>query len=96
MKEYKTIKIDKTVLDSTECDLCGKSTNDGDDWASATNSYESETVEINYKFSHDYGYGDGGYSETISIDLCPKCFKEELCPWFESKGVKVTLKEHNY
>ena len=41
-------------------------------------------------------YPDGGHSETASVDICPKCFKEKLMPWLQSQGANVRREELIY
>jgi len=85
MKHIKTVKVPETtrqITDFVTCDLCGVEITCG--------NYEVDEVEISCKTGSSYP--EGGCGEEIVVDMCSKCFENELIPWLKSKGVKIETK----
>ena len=82
MKLMKQVEIPSkvvTVVDKTVCDLCKMEIpNEG--------RFVVDEVTVQYKTGNSYP--EGGSGETLSVDLCPRCFEERLIPWLESQGAK--------
>lgn len=76
-------------FESKSCDLCGLETKQERNWG--TEDDYDNTIDntcVKYETGHtDQGYG--GYTKTKNFDICPKCFKEKLVPWFESQGATI-------
>ena len=81
----------REVVIATVCDLCSRKEK-GDGWE--TSLFGIEDVEISYESGDRYP--EGGSSEVISYDICPKCFKNKLMPWLESQGAKHKKKERDW
>lgn len=87
MKTMKTIPVSastREVLDCVKCELCGQTSNN-EDWSPRT--YEVTEPEVTLR--EGTNYPEGGSITTTTLDICPKCFKEKLIPWFCSQGGKV-------
>ena len=91
MKEYKEIKTTRTLLNQKTCDLCGLITR-SEDWSSE--NYAVAQTEIRCRIGSDYP--DGGMGTEITIDLCPKCFKDKLVTYLKTEGVTVIEKEWDW
>lgn len=70
------------------CDLC-KTRYDGAtryNWATGQFDIERTTV------SSESGtvFPEGGSTDVIDVDICPRCFTDKLLPWLQSQGVHVT------
>ena len=88
-KEVKTVK-----LISKTCDMCGFAAAREDHWDDSSRyNINNTNVDVRVKCEQGNGWPEGGSKTVYSIDLCPKCFKKELIPWLESKGVAVTEKD---
>jgi hypothetical protein len=88
MKHYKIKHIPATTtssLDKTTCDLCGAEEDKSTRWPNPE-PYDFNEVTI----SHEHGsrYPEGGYSQKISLDICPTCFKEHIIPALEAIAKK--------
>lgn len=72
------------VFDHIKCELCG-AVSYKEDWE--PDQYQVEEPEVllreGYHYPEDYSV-----KRTI-LDICPKCFREKLIPWFETQGGKV-------
>ena len=87
MKTYKTTTRSESLLAETTCDLCKARTvrHPSGNVANWSDSNSGITrVEITL---YDI---DGDESETIGeeieFDICPRCFRDQLMPWLQSKG----------
>jgi len=90
MKAYKKETVEREFLDKTICDLCGEE--GGHDWSRSCFKV-SETIIL---LKEGERYPEAGWGTKIEIDICPKCFKTKLVPWFESQGMKVEEKEWSW
>lgn len=81
----------KEVVVATVCDLCKRKYR-YEGWNQGL--YEREETEISYESGEVYP--EGGSTEVISYDICPKCFKEKLMPWLESQGAEHNLEERDW
>jgi hypothetical protein len=91
MKHYREVTVPqrtKKVLDKIICDLCNVIVGDG------LEVWEVDEVTVSRKTG--WNYPDGGNGDTISVDLCGKCFNEKLLPFLKSEGATVTETEHFY
>ena len=87
MKVMKTEPVPATtatVLDYIKCELCDQ-TSPREDWA--PRQYEVNEPEVSLSVGRNYP--EGGYHTRTVLDICPKCFKEKLIPWFLSQGGKL-------
>ena len=101
MKVYKDVIVPEKVIPekkieehwareyvSTNCDICKEPITDG-------GGYDADEVEIQMK--QGYQYPEGGSGTYTSFDVCCKCFKEKLMPWFKSEfGSVPTVTEWNW
>ena len=90
VEDNKTYKYKKTV--SVECDVC-KETYAGDRWGSQDGHEISETI---ISKESGYNYPEGGSSEMVEFDICPKCFDKTIVPFFEALGAHPTVYEKDY
>lgn len=82
-QKYKeTIERERTI--KTTCDFCGEEVNDKDLGKKLEELYSFDEfgssrvdIEIEIRMSNGCDYGTG-YSKTITVDACPKCFKTEI------------------
>jgi hypothetical protein len=84
MKVMKTIKVPAStdqVLDYVKCELCDAKSHNKN-WSPAQYDVTDPTVT----FEEGTHYPEGGSTTTTVLDICPKCFKEKLIPWFVSQG----------
>lgn len=75
------IKVESHV----ECDLCGKEGTYG--WEDSNYEVADSIVSVEVRCKEGDAYPDIGDGIEWKYDICPKCFKEKLIPWFESQGV---------
>lgn len=72
-------------VESTTCELCGRTTT-AEDW-DAPEWYENgNTHKVIIKYEYGWGSQDGGSMKVIEYDLCPNCFKEHLMAWMAELG----------
>ena len=88
--ETTTKKVTQTHLVETNCDLCGATAKSGD-WESSTYEVNEVEVEVIVRTKQGENYPEGGSGTKIEVDLCPKCFKNILVPFLQSKGAKVEV-----
>lgn len=104
MKKYKEVTKTQTVqeLESEVCDICGDNEND---WLQDHPEKDSSHVNVSfdgrfeYRLSVCYGYDYGGTSESIELDICPKCFKEKVIPFIKEISVnseRIKIKEYDW
>lgn len=93
------------------CELC-KTRYRGDDWDKdyyehlecgveqkvlrSKLGFPMKPVQQEVKLEEGTSYPEGGSYEGFILDICPKCFKDKLIPWFESQGGKVRKTEGDY
>jgi len=83
-KEEVTVPTHKELkLKFYICELCKITTRDYQQWPPASN-YEINETEVSLSTGYSYP-GDFSRRSTV-LDICPKCFKEKLIPWFRSLG----------
>ena len=90
-KTYKTITQTKTttVIDSTACDICGKTKRgvvnwDGDTWGVESIAASIETGKV---------YPEGGSTQKLEYDICPECFMAHVVPFLSDLGATGTTTE---
>lgn len=75
------------------CDVCRAQSPDDDGWEEETYGFS----EVKVSHSHGSRWPNGeGFSESVSFDLCPKCFHEKLLPFLESLGAVATKEERDW
>ena len=74
------------------CDFCKEETSDQDNWSDE--NYAIDKTRI--KLSHGSSYPDSGWVERIEFHVCPDCFRSEMIPFFESRGIKPTKEEKDW
>jgi len=91
-KTYKTVTQTKTtaVIDSTACDICGKTKRGNNNWTGGTWNIERVTVQI----EEGEVFPEIGTTETLEYDICPECFRTRLVAFLASLGATGTTKEH--
>jgi hypothetical protein len=75
------------------CDLCGfKIKQLRKDGSAILNPIMRErfgdAVEVSVSMKAGEHNLDGGIGQTISFDICPGCFEEQLQPWLEQQGAE--------
>ena len=102
MKEIKLENIPQTSrkrVKAVICDICKTRSPRGDNYSKYWELEDQELnpqsgIDITVKMKEETQlWNDGGESKTTSFDICPKCFKEELIPFLESKGAKPEIEE---
>lgn len=75
------------------CDICGKTTNEYDNWCDNV----GEKLCITVAKTHTTNMYDGGgdVEETI-FDICAECFDTKLVPFLESFGAARRTSTFNY
>lgn len=92
IKEKKLIpEKEVEVVVAVKCDLCSKEFRTSN-WGGS--SFDIERTSVSYESGQVYP--EGGSTELISYDICPKCFMNKLVPWLESQGAEYTLKDNDY
>ena len=94
MKIKETRKIPEkeiSIVVATVCDLCNQKYH-GENWG--RNLYVREDTNISYESGTVYP--EGGTTETVIYDICPKCFKNKLMPWLESQGAAYRTEERDW
>lgn len=88
MKKFE--KVSETIEREKEvdilCDICGQSEID---WvkpkADNTYCFTENDITISHKYSEsEYDYLE---TETLELDICPKCFKEKILTYIKSIAV---------
>ncbi len=99
MKEYIT-KISEPkpyqVLVCRSCDLCGEKSNRDDCWSCGNWTVNETKIKVNVCLKEGFSYPDGGNGSEWDVDVCPKCFKDKLIPWFISQGAKIKEEEWDW
>ena len=54
----------------------------------------AEEVTVAHKIGSSYP--EGGSGETVSVDLCSRCFEEKLVPWLKSQGAEPRTEEWDW
>lgn len=94
MKRKETRKVPASTREeivAVVCDLCGCEGRYGK-WT--TQPFDVEDVEISYESGRRYP--EGNFTEVISYDICPKCFKTKLMPWLKSQGADPDVEDRNW
>lgn len=84
MKVMKTVKVPASteqVLNYVKCELCGAQSRN-ENWSPG----QYEVTDPDVTLEEGTHYPEGRSTTTIILDICPKCFKEKLIPWFISQG----------
>ena len=74
----------ETIIKKVTCDICGAVITHDD-------PYDAEEVTVAHKTGT--AYSDGGSGETVSVDMCGRCFDERLVPWLKSHGAEPRTEE---
>jgi hypothetical protein len=85
----KVIRPEKEVeiTEAIECDLCKRKFT-GYEWPRKT----FEVLECKMELRTGKAYPDGeGWGESLTVDICPDCFKTKLAAWLESQGAKLRV-----
>lgn len=55
-------------------------------------------VVDNVVISHSIGeaFNEAGFGETTYIEVCVKCFKEKVLPWFKKQNCKIRTMPWDY
>lgn len=96
MKVTETVEVPAKKVVRTayfKCELCERTTTDPDNWPTGQHMAGSgqvyDILETTVELREGYSY-PGDYSAGLLIlDICPKCFKEKLIPWFQAQGGTV-------
>lgn len=91
MRVMKTVTVPERTeerFDYMKCELCENTSHDSD-WSPGL--YEVTEPEVSLREGSSYPEGD--FTKTTYLDICPKCFKEKLIPWFLEQGGAVRESE---
>ena len=86
----KTIEVPaskKEVNDKVICDVCMKEIDQNI-------GYDVDEVNVSHRTGSQYP--EGGSGETISVDICGKCFDERLVLWLKSQGANPVTKDWDW
>lgn len=84
-----------SVLDHTTCDLCGKTTKQGD-WESSSYEIDETEIEVIVRQKEGSNFPECGSGTKYIVDICPQCFKEKLIPWLESQGCTAKMEDWDW
>lgn len=93
MKNYRTVEVPaipattKEELVYIDCDICHETIKHG-------NMFDVDEIKVEHKLGVCYPETSNG--QTLSFDICEKCFNQKLIPWLESQGAKPTIEEWDY
>lgn len=81
-----------------KCDLCGAEAPQAGltEWGSGSYEVNETEVKVTVKARQGESYPDNGTSTEYRVDLCPRCFVDELVPWLRSRGAVVDVKEFQW
>ena len=103
MRKTHTERHEKIVyITEIICDICGrKGITKYSAYPSTENAWYVKGEAFREHFTNiamedRTSYPDGGYATMIHFDVCPKCFKEKLIPWFESQGISYTESDKDW
>ena len=77
------------------CELCKTQYKD-DDWGRTYYEHLECKATLEVHLEEGTSYPEGGSYESQILDICPKCFKEKLVPWFISQGGVVRNKDVDF
>lgn len=77
------------------CELCKTKYKD-DDWGRKYYEHLECKATLEIHLEEGTSYPEGGSFESQILDICPKCFKEKLVPWFISQGGVVRNKDVDF
>lgn len=84
--------VEKTVVVSLTCDICGKEYKDKEKFGyEFKNVGEFHSTKVSISSGEQLDWNGGGWEDTFEFDVCPECFRSKLIPWFESQHAKPTL-----
>lgn len=84
-KEVPVTKMTRTVLDYMKCELCPATSRDWRNWPGGDDGgYSVNQTEVEMRTG--YSYPECSSTTTVTLDICPECFKTKLLPWFKSLG----------
>jgi len=92
MRKFKTEQKMQEVktLEYIQCDLCKRKAIN-DDWQAKDFPIEGgfQVNDVTVEFREGKVYPEGGHGTTLSVDICPDCFKEKLLLWLRGQGVVI-------
>lgn len=85
----KVLKVVETIKQEEEieilCDICGVPEGDWKMREPEFEGYQDEVVTIKHAYSENsYDYYS---SNTLDLDVCPRCFEEKILPYIRSIAV---------
>jgi hypothetical protein len=78
---------DDTVVDYRTCDICKKRIEE-------PKTYSVDGITITRRTGSSFP--EGGSGETLSFDVCPKCFENEVVLFFKKFGSSGDLIDWDY
>lgn len=88
MRFEKTVTIPeetRQALDHIRCDLCAEETHEPNNWFHKHNFGRNK---VTVKLEQGYKWPDSIDITKTIFDICPKCFRDKLVPWFKSQGAE--------
>jgi len=74
----------ESVFAKVTCDLCGEE-------IKKDNQFDAPKVVV--AGEEGVSYPEGGTCTRTEFDVCVKCFKDEVVPWFDSRGAQPRVNE---
>lgn len=79
-----------------KCDICGAEVHSPNATASYIPDWSKELYEIDHiTIEREVGwhYPEDCSTQTVGVDLCPKCWTLKFIPWLESQGTKLSERD---
>jgi len=93
--ETKSKCINQDYLIEISCDLCGRKAKN-ENWDASSYEINETEIEVTVRYKNGSVHPGGGWGTNLIVDICPKCFKDELIPFLESKGTKIEEREWEF
>lgn len=90
MRRTETIKevFERERIVERSCDLCGAKAKPND-WDAAAFEVQESEVEVLVRRKKGEAYPENGWGSKTIVDICPKCFDENLIPFLRSQGADI-------
>lgn len=96
--EKKKITQDREEVVEFRCDLCGSLADNPkvETWNDTSEidkkgEFTTSEMQVSLKNRTYFPWSDDVDGYNIEVDLCPKCFRDILVPFLESRGIVVIV-----
>ena len=102
MRTYRKEKVISVqeYLEKAVCDICGREALglalEGLSWKYDSGNLNEVCIEIIIRQKEGCSYPDGGSGTSLTVDLCPECFKLRLIPWLRLQGAIIEEEEWDW